>query len=109
MGSAVLLGPFAGRFNGGVVSIPTVAPGKEAWVQVRVLDVAAAGFDDATARGLRHGASNVGRVTTGGWINPPTVPAYLKGLLPFRLEVPEPSTLWVVGLGWAVLMGGRAR
>jgi hypothetical protein len=109
VGSGVLLGPNAGRFNGGVVSIPTVPPGGVAWVQVQAWDAQAAGFDDAVGRGLRRGRSNVVAVRPGGATDPPSVPAYLTGLVPFRLEIPEPTVLQLATLGCVALLGCRPR
>ncbi len=104
VGVAIPIGQ-AGYYDGGVVAIPTVAPGEYAWVQVFAWDAQATGFDDAMNRGLRYGISDTIIVTTGGAGDPPSVAAPLVGLTStvLQVQVPEPSAAALLLLGGALL------
>jgi hypothetical protein len=106
VGMPVLLGPVDGYYRGGEITFPNVAPGTWLWFQVLAWDVRASGFDDARARGLLWGESNVFTDQTGG---PPPRPAlYLFGLQPMTL-VPEPSPALLLAGGAAFLLLGWVR
>jgi len=107
-------GPVAGRFGGGLLTVPTTSPG--ATVQAFVLGW---GGTHATAEAAFNaqgwvGVSSAFTVPTG---NPTTTPAGLPGstigpftgmtLLP--VGIPEPSTLTLAGLGIAALLAIRRR
>lgn len=111
-----------GFFQAGTVSIPTVAGGTTAFLQIEVWDTTlgntttGATFDQATAWGVTHsdawGWSSVFSVTTGNPTgNPPTTPTLLQGVLTsFSLNnVPEPSSFALIGLGGAALTIFRRR
>ena len=105
-------GTGAGYWNAGADpsrSIPGIAGGSTAWIQVRVWD-STKGADYATAKaaGSPYGDSNIFSVTLGGAGNPPGVPAVLVGLQPFAL-VPEPSTIALGLLGAAALFLRRRK
>jgi hypothetical protein len=104
----VLLGPRDGYFYGGEVSIPTVAPGQRAWLQVLAWEVGASGLDDARTKGLLWGESNVFSLPLGG--PPNLVPFPLLGLHTMTL-VPEPGPGAQLALGgglWLLLARRRA-
>jgi hypothetical protein len=78
-GTAVFVVP--GRFLGGTRSVPLIAPGQQAQIQVRVWNsTVAATYEEAVALGGQHGASSVFSVTLGGGIMPPpslsTMPSF---------------------------------
>ncbi len=108
VGVAIPIGQ-AGYYDGGVVAIPTVAPGERAWVQVFAWDAPATGFADAMNRGLRYGISDTIIVTTGGVTDPPSVAAPLVGLnsTVLQVQVPEPSAAALLVLGGALLFGWK--
>jgi hypothetical protein len=91
-------------------TIPTVAPGAEAFVQVRVWSTQLGStYDQVEAAGGKHGESSVFSVITGGVTQggtlPPTFPAFLTDLKSFSLtgiepDIPEPGT------GLLFLLGG---
>jgi len=108
-------GPVAGRFNGGIVAVPTATPGAAIKGLVMGWGGNYASADAAyTASGF-VGVSATFAVTSG---NPTTTPAGLPGstigafqgmtLLPISV-VPEPSTLTLAGLGIAALLAIRRR
>jgi hypothetical protein len=69
-GTAVFVVP--GRFLGGTRSVPFIAPGQQAQIQVRVWNsTVGATYEEAVALGGQHGASSVFSVTLGGGITPP--------------------------------------
>lgn len=79
-------GAAAGYIEGGVVVIPTVAPGAVAHVQMRVWESArGADFESALRAGGAVGASTVLQIATGGAGDPPSFPADLVGLTSFRI------------------------
>ncbi len=62
-----------GRFLGGIRTIPTVVPGQQAWVQVRVwASDAGRTFAEAAAAGGQTGTSASFLMPTGGGIVPPS-------------------------------------
>lgn len=107
-----LTGAGAGYFQGGVVTIGSVAPGATAFLQVRVYDTASGSFPWAQANpnGI-WGQSSIFSVVTGGAGSPPSTPAALTGLTSFSvgLLIPEPSTLALATLGFSVLFLRRSR
>jgi hypothetical protein len=90
-------GMAAGYWSAGssaVVYVPSVAPGATAFVQVRVWEVAlGATYEEARASGGRIGKSIVMALVTGGAGTPPSLPANLVGLTPFRLGDDPPAPL----------------
>ncbi len=104
-----LTGNAAGYFPAGTQSVPNLAPGMTAWVQVNVWNTASgASFAQAQASGLPNTwwSSSVFSVALGGGVVNPTAPATLTGLgtSPVYLNsVPEPATTALLGLGVAVL------
>jgi hypothetical protein len=101
-----LTGAGAGYFQGGVVTIGSVAPGATAFLQVRVFDTASGSFPFAQANlGGIWGQSSIFSVVTGGAGSPPITPAPLAGLTSFSIGVliPEPSALALAALGSSLL------
>lgn len=89
-----------GIISGGTVTFGN--PGQTVWVQLRAwLGSAGASYDAALPSGL-VGTSNAIQVSLGGGTLPP---AYLTGLTPFAIAVPEPSTiaLGLLGLGFLAI------
>jgi len=122
----------SGYFNGGSVTVPTVAGAVAAFIQVDVWDTTlggtTSGATDAAAKAYwQAGHANVwgasdyvyttgvaspfSVVTGNPAANPPGLPANLVGLTPFSLApvIPEPSTFALAGLGAAALMIFRRR
>jgi hypothetical protein len=98
-----LTGGGAGYFNGGVIAVPSVAPGEVGWFQVGVwqtLGGTIPSYTAALAAGAYYGQSAVFATLTGGVGSPPSPPMALVGLQSFAL-IPEPST-------WALLAFGTA-
>jgi len=96
-----------GYFNGGPVTIASVAPGAFGFFEVRVFATASGSFAAAQAANLPNtwGQSPVFQVVTGGVGSPPTPPATLTTLPAFSLIfLPEPSVLALVALGSASLL-----
>jgi len=107
--TAFLTGGGAGFFNGGTVTIPTVAPGTAGFFQVRAWDVSKGStYDLALASGSGYGFSNIINVNTGGAGTPPGTPGALVGLQGFSL-VPEPSTIALLALGAGALLFRRRK
>lgn len=80
-------GAGAGYITGGVVVIPGVAPGAQAYVQMRVWESARGpDYPSALRAGGKTGVSNVLPLVTGGAGSPPSFPADLVGLESFRIE-----------------------
>ena len=121
-----------GYFLGGTVTVPTVAGGSAAWIQIDVWDSTlggtTTGATDAQAKaywlaghGNVWGASAFNYANDSGTpfsvttanpnSNPPGTPSPLVGLTAFSLAapVPEPSTFALAGLGAAALMIFRRR
>lgn len=95
-----LTGAGAGYFNGGARTIPTVAPGATAFLQIVGTDV---------ATGLQ-GRSAVFQVVTGGAGSPPSLPANMVGATSFAIPtVPEPTTLALGALSLGALMLRRRK
>jgi len=114
-----LSGGGAGIFNGGAVTLTSIAGGAPAFIQIRAWNTAyGATYALAQAAGAAgqadaFGFSNIFSVTTGNPSGqPPTSPAVLVGLTSFNLNtgiVPEPSTFALAGLGAAALLLFRRR
>jgi hypothetical protein len=101
-----------GYFNGGPVTLASVAPGAIGFFQVRVFSTASGSFAAAQAAGIANtwGNSSIFQVTTGGVGSPATPPATLTTLGSFNLNgVPEPSSLALAGLGAAAMLVFRRR
>jgi len=104
-----------GFFNGGSQAIPGVTPGGTAWILVRAWNTLnGATFALAQSSGAldAFGTSNGGvpfSVVTGGAGTPAGPPATLVGLTSFSLNVPEPTTFVLGGLGVASLLLFRRR
>lgn len=110
-----LTGNGAGYYVGGSVTVPGVAGGATAWVQVDVWNTASGPtFAQARSSGLPNSwwQSQTFTVTTGNPYSPgaPTTPAALTGLgnSPGYLNsVPEPTVLALLALGAASLLRRR--
>jgi hypothetical protein len=124
VGSATaFLSAAAGYFNGGVVAIPTVAPGSTAFFAVQVWQTSLGSFAAAQAAGTANSWGESGynystktltpfQITTGGAGTPAGPPATLTTLTGFSLTagvVPEPSTFALAGLGAAAMLIFRRR
>ena len=94
-----------GYIIGGKMSIPTVAEGATAFIQLRAWEAAGGtSYEAAQAAGKMYGSSATIQISTGGdSLVPPKTPAPLTGLASFTL-VPEPSTLALGVLGAAALL-----
>jgi len=97
-------GAAAGYVTSSTVSIPTVAAGAVAQVQIRAWATAAgATYESALAANGATGQSAILAITTGGAGVPPSLPANLDGLTSFAITggavVPEPSILALGALG----------
>lgn len=106
-----LSGGGAGIFSGGTVTVPGVAGGSIAHLQVEVWNTAfGSTYASASASGQANAfaISPVLNITVTSAPNPP---ANLTGLTPLSLNtvVPEPSSLALAGLGAAALMVFRRR
>lgn len=100
---------FLDTSSGSARTVPTVAPGVAAFVQVVAWDASAgATYEAAVAAGGKHGSSSVFQVTTGGAGTPPGLPANLVGLTSFNL-VPEPATYALLALGAGALLIRRRK
>ena len=103
-----LTGTAAGYFEGLAQTVPGVAPGHSAWMQVNVWNTATgATFNQAKASGLPDAwwQSSIFSVFAGGGNVNPTPPTPLTGLgnSPVHLNsVPEPSGLALVACGLVV-------
>jgi len=107
-------GTGAGYWNAGADptrTLPGIAAGATAWIEVRVWDsTKGATYDAAKAAGGRYGDSNIFSLTTGGPTTPPSAPAALAGLQSFALvAIPEPSTIALGMLGAAALLLRRRK
>ena len=99
-----LSGGGAGFFNGGVVAVPTVAPGSIGFFQVRVWDTTVgATFAAAQAAGTGYGFSCVFSGPTGGVGIPASAPTSLVGLQNCPL-IPEPSSVLLLIMGVSALL-----
>lgn len=100
----------AGYFQGEIRSIPTVAPGAVAWVQVRTWRVAdGATYEAALAANGRRGSSSILSITTGNVGSPPSLPAGLFGLTSFKLQLSAPPVIVTQPRPVTVAIGGVAR
>jgi hypothetical protein len=111
VGSLSLLatGPIVanGLFALGTVSIPGVAAGADATIQIRAWDSA----KGATyAASLQKGSSVTFTATTGGVGSPPSTPGALGNFASFAIvTVPEPATLALAGIGGLGLLALRRK
>jgi hypothetical protein len=99
----------SGIFLGGTQTLPGIAGGTQAAVQVRGWVTSAGSYDAAVAGGFARGASTLFTMPTG---NPPLVPAVgivNGGFTSFTIAVPEPSTIALGLLGLAGLFVLRRR
>ena len=109
-------GASAGYFFGGSRTIPGVATGSPAFIQVRVWS---ANFADwATAFGAYNSgnpSAQIGGDLVPAWASPnlgggATPPANMIGMQAFQLrQVPEPSTIALAALGAAALLFRRRK
>jgi len=109
-------GASAGYFFGGSRTIPGVATGSSAFIQVRVWS---SGFADWASAFAAYTANNpaaqIGGDLVPAWASPnlgggPTPPANLIGMQSFNLRaVPEPSTIALAALGAAALLFRRRK
>jgi hypothetical protein len=84
----------AGFWRGGTRSIPFLAPGSVAFLQVRVWETSAGTtFAEAFAAARPVGISAAIQATLGGVGTPPTLPAPLTGILPFSLQFWTPPSI----------------
>jgi hypothetical protein len=108
------IGPVAGRFLGGTVTVPTATPGAAIQGAVASWGGNFANFDAAVSGGGSTGISTEFAVTTGNpTTTPPGTAAVITGAGQFGgltvNAVPEPSTLALAGLGAAALLIFRRR
>lgn len=113
-GSLKAIGPAAGRFNAGGLTVPTATPGAAIDAVIVGWTGNAVSFDDATTEGALTGISSKFSVTTGNpTTEPPGTPAAITGAGQFTglivTVVPEPSSLALAGLGAAALLIFRRR
>jgi len=112
----------AGYFNGGTTVLSTIAPGTSAFVQVWAWDTTLGGTTTgATLAQAQAAFLTGGKTDVVGWSDiipivpanpnssPPGTPTALVGLTSFELQVPEPSTMALAGLGAAALLIFRRR
>lgn len=100
----------AGRISdpsGSPVAVPGVALGGTAELRLLLWQGSSPTF--AGAAGQRTADSGLFSNPTGGNGSPPALPASLSGLPVMVLQVPEPSTLALAGLGVAALLAYRRR
>jgi len=96
-------GPGAGYFSAGTRTLPNVAPGAPAVVQVRAWDVTTgATWETATVKGV---SALLNVAATGGG-SPPVLPANLVGLQGFSI-IPEPTAVPLALLGGLALLFQR--
>jgi hypothetical protein len=109
-------GASAGYFFGGSRTVPGVATGSPAFVQVRVWNSGFADWASAFAAYTSgNAAAQIGGDLVTAWASPnlgggPTPPANLIGMQSFQLrQVPEPSTIALAALGAAALLFRRRK
>ena len=111
-GSATIIGPTDGRFNGGTKTVNGIPPGAAVSVQVRAWETAAGSYDAAIGSGRWFGMSQVFTVDTG---DPTTVPPGTEGSLDVPefigvfITCPEPSTVVLGILGLAACLAFKRR
>ena len=98
-------GTGAGYWNPGTNSartLPNVAPGATAFIQVRAWEAAAGLTYEKAVESGNYGSSRIITVVTGGGGVPPSLPADLVGLESFRLELhsviarqPVGASVWI--------------
>lgn len=102
-------GAGTGYVVGGTVTINSVAPGANAFVQLRAWEATGGtSYEAAQAAGVVYGASATIWIATGGGGSPPATPAPLTGLQSFSL-IPEPAPAWLLAVGLAGLALARRR
>jgi hypothetical protein len=90
------------------VTVPGIAGGATAVVQMKAWASTFASYEAAVAGGGVRGESTTFSITLGGGGSPPAVPANLVGLQAFSL-VPEPSTYALLAFGAAALLLRRRK
>jgi len=101
-----LTGGFAGYFSGGTVTVPGVAIGQMAALQLRAWNTASgATWELATIRGNSTAFTSP---ALGDPLNASTLPVP-QGLTSFNLVVPEPSTIALGVIGGLVLLFRRRK
>ena len=99
-------GPTAGYWIGGVRSIPDLAPGTSAFLQVRVWKLAhGPTFESAVAGGHPVGISALVTGVLGNLGTPPSLPVALNGLLPFTLQQWTPPQITLQPTPTSVITG----
>ncbi|MBX7106576.1 MAG: immunoglobulin domain-containing protein, partial [Gemmataceae bacterium] len=99
----------AGYFRSEERSLPNVAPGGKAFLQVRAWERSSGEtFAQAAANAGKVGSSKTISVTTGGAGSPPTLPAFPVGLESFRLQVGTPLRIVSAPAELTVMTGGSA-
>lgn len=104
--------PTAGRFNGGLITLASVAPGNSAVFDVRAWSGGFASYEAAKASGNPAdyiGTSGLFTSATGGVGSPPTGPVLLTFPNIQVSPVPEPSTIALGLLGVGVLLIRRRK
>jgi len=104
-------GAGAGYITGGDITVPGVAAGGTAFVQLRAWSTASgSSYDAALSAGGTVGTSSVLTLTLGGAGTPPGPGAPLVGLTAFTVSaVPEPATIALGLLGVAGLLIRRRK
>jgi len=92
-------------------TIPGIAPGATAYIQVRVWDsTSGATYDAAVTAGGKVGQSTAFSVVLGNVGSPPSVPAYMLGFTGLTMtQVPEPATFALLALGAGALLIRRRK
>lgn len=109
------VGPAAGRFNAGAITVPTATPGAPIQAAVAAWQGNFASFNAAAAAQAATGISSSFAVATGNpTTTPPGTAASITGAGQFTgvtalSIIPEPSALTLAGLGAAALMIFRRR
>jgi len=108
-----LTGANAGYFNGGVLSVPGLAPGSAAYVQIHVWNTATgASFNQAFASGLPNAFVQTPTlaITLGGnGTTPATLTTFnVDGPFALNTSIPEPSPVALTGLALAGILLTRA-
>lgn len=102
-----------GYISATVLTIPSVAPGADARIQIKAWAVASGtSYEAASAAGGQVGQSTIFGVKTGGAGNPPGLPADLIGFTSFAIgggNIPEPSILALGALGGLALLLRRRK
>jgi hypothetical protein len=110
--TSFLTGGGAGYFNGGVIAIPTVAPGATGFFQVcvwKTLGGTITSYTAALAARVYSSQSPVFSTATGGVGSPPSPPLALVGMQSFNLAIPEPSVFALLLMATAPLFLQRRK